>query len=158
MHQSFVRSNSFGWIPFKTFLNKISERFISTSNNIVKFYWTNFSLFSFFLRNFTFKIIIKEFSSPFCNLQHLSWWFSQYFHKEHNLLVFTFSWENRESSKKLNKNTSKTPHVNCRSIFDPENHFRCPIESTLNISINLFPLKAATTYINNSHSTFVFFF
>lgn len=76
-------------------------------------------------------------------------WYVECFHHQTNLLFLTLSRKKWIPCVQFSKNASKAPHVNCWSIRNPKNYFGSPIKSRLNICVNSFILKAATSKVNH---------
>lgn len=54
---------------------------------------------------------------------------------------------------KLSHYAPKGPHVNCRSVGDPEDDVWCTVKPRLNISVHSFALKTTAAKIYNLDST-----
>lgn len=73
------------------------------------------------------------------------------------MIFFVLTWEQRIADIKFVKNTPKRPHINSGCISDSKYDFRRPVESTLDIGVNLLVFKTARSKINNFDSRLVYF-
>lgn len=75
-----------------------------------------------------------------------------------HLFVLVLPRKQWDSAIQLNQDATERPHVNSCCVLDSKYDFGGTIEPRLNVSVDLFPLKAATAHINHFYPTFVFFF
>lgn len=69
------------------------------------------------------------------------------FHYTGQLLLLVLSRENRYACEELRQDAANTPHINWHPICHPQDDFRGPIESRLDISIDFFVLETAGSEI-----------
>ena len=94
-------------------------------------------------------VIIEENFSSWRLYENRSWRNTFNFHHECHVILLIFSWEKWVTNVEFIENTSKAPHINSRTIGNTEDNFGSPIESGLNVCINLLVLKAPTSKIND---------
>jgi len=71
------------------------------------------------------------------------------------VVFLILTWEEWISNVEFIENTSKAPHINSSTIGNAENNFGSPIESGLDIRINLLVFKTSTTKINDLNTRLV---
>ena len=80
-----------------------------------------------------------------------------HFHHQGHVILFILSREKRVTNVQLVEDAAKAPHVNGMVVGDAKYNLWSPIESRLNIGINLLILKAATSEVDYFDSGLVDF-
>lgn len=78
----------------------------------------------------------------------LLWW-PKDLHDARKLFLFILTREDWISREKLRQDTSQTPHVNWQSIGHAQDDFRRPVETRLNVGIDLFVLEAGRSKVDD---------
>lgn len=65
------------------------------------------------------------------------------------MLLLVLTREDGETSIKLGQDAPKTPHINGHVVTHPKDNLWGPVESTLDVSIDLFVFKATASKVND---------
>lgn len=85
-------------------------------------------------------IVIEEESLSGATIDEVLIWGPQNLHDTRQLLLLIFTRKDRESRIELGEDATQTPHVNSHVIVHAQDNFRRPIETALDISIDLLML------------------
>jgi len=85
-------------------------------------------------------VVVEEESLSGATIDEVLIWGPQDLHDTRQLLLLVFAREDRESCIELGEDATQTPHVDSHVIVHAQDDFRRPIETTLNISIDLLVL------------------
>lgn len=139
-----------GWLhtllglPDKYFLYEVDEVFVLAFYGVTQVCGPWFAEKAFLVWFYFGFEVDKELLCPATFLDEFRCRHPEHFHHHCNLLELILSRKNRKPLKQLNKYTAKRPHINSTRIRNPKDNLRRPIEPTLDIRIDLFPLVAAT--------------
>ena len=67
---------------------------------------------------------------------------AEYLHNQGELLIFTFAWEDWNTSVELYEYAAEAPHINSSGVWNAKNDFGCPVEPGLDVSVNALIRKA----------------
>ena len=125
------------------------------------------SLFFFTVRNYinrrrhscvvTFELTKKVLASG--SRKHTCIGHANHVNDKLHLFSFIGTRKQGEACEELDQDTAEAPHVNLLRIWEDSKHdIRCSVESALDVGVNNFTFKAATSEICDDDSTFVFLF
>ena len=71
------------------------------------------------------------------------------------MILLVFSWEEWLADVELVKDASERPHVDGCSVRDAKNDFRCSVEPTLDVCVDLLVLETTRSEVNDFDARFV---
>ena len=144
------------WVNECTYINEIYEVSIWAVHQSIEVFVSRHPYLATGIRcNHWVVVVIKEDLSSRGLDEDRSWRDSFDFHHECHVVFLILTWEEWISNVEFIENTSKAPHINSSTIGNAENNFGSPIESGLDIRINLLVFKTSTTKINDLNTRLV---
>ena len=159
--QAFVRRQPLLWVPLETATDEIDERLIGHVSELV--HDVAQPLLLLIVREHLewsrHRVVLElgEQLLPLRVFEHLLRRHTDHIDDQLQLFLLVRPWEKREASVQFNHDAPEAPHVNLLSIRkETENDVRCPVESTLDVSVHDLVLEAATAKIGDHDAAFVF--
>lgn len=110
-----------------------------------------------FLGDNALEVVIEEFLSPLCWQQYFFGRQSQHLHHEKHLLFLAFTREDGKAREELDHYAPEGPDIDGRGVANPQNDLWSPVESALDVGVELLVLEAAAANIDDPDAAFILF-
>lgn len=94
----------------------------------------------------------EELGLPRCHIDHLLGREPKDFHDAGQLVMFVVTREERFPGVQFTEHRTHTPHVDLWTVIESQDHFRSPVEATLDVAEGDPVLEATRTEIDQAHA------
>ena len=144
MRERQLRRETLLGLPFGTLVNEVDKVLVRAAHLSVEVLGARDAhSASRIRRDYRIVVLVEEHLAAGCARQHTPWRHALDLHHESHVLLLVLAREQRVPHVELVEDASETPHVDGCCVGDSEDDLGGPVESGLDVGVDLFVLVAA---------------